>query len=280
MPHAVVIAALILGAGQAAPKVAMPGLSALGLEDRYAVFFGEHLAQQLKFEGLDVVTNKEIASLLGLERQKQLLGCSEASSSCMAELASALGADGVLLGDLAKVGGRTQLNLKVISARDGRTFAAFSDRVEGDEAVLDALSRAAVQLAKGVATALGRTLTPVAAELRGSSTPPAARFWWVPVAGGALVAGVGAFLFNSGGGDYDRLKTATADHPLSLKEAQALRDGGSAKQQAGVICAGAGLAAVFAGGLWLALAKANAPASVAWVPTATGGAVIMTGELP
>jgi hypothetical protein len=36
--------------------------------------------------------------LLGLERQKQMLGCAEDSSNCLAELAGALGARFVLNG--------------------------------------------------------------------------------------------------------------------------------------------------------------------------------------
>ena len=37
-----------------------------------------------------VMTSGEVAQVIGLERQKQLLGCSETGASCMAELAGAL----------------------------------------------------------------------------------------------------------------------------------------------------------------------------------------------
>lgn len=274
--HHVVIAAILLGAEPAPPKLAMPGLSVIGIEARYGEFFGEHLAQQLKFEGLEVVTTKEIESLLGFERQKQLLGCGESSSSCIAELASALGADGVMMGDVAKVGGKTQVNLKIISARDGKTLAAYSDRVDGDEAVLDTLTRAAGQLAEGMGNALHRTLKPVELGARGGAALKSA--WWAPVAAGAVAIGAGILLFVLGGTDYARLNGASTVAPLSLIEARDLRDGGALKQTLGVVFLGVGSAAVVGGGLWLLLGRTSAP--VALVPGRDGATLVFSGNLP
>lgn len=275
--HSVLITAVLLGAAPSPPKLAMPGLSVIGIEAQYGEFLGEHLAQQLTFEGLDVVTTKEIGSLLGLERQKQLLGCGETASSCIAELASALGADGVLMGDVAKVGGKTQINLKIISARDGTTLAAFSDRVEGEEAVLDGLTRASAQLAEGTAKALKRTLTPVALSLRGSgaSTPP----WWVPVVAGAVVAGTGVVFFVLGNADYTRLVGATPATRLGLTEAASLRDGGALKQGLGVTLIGVGAAAIVGGGLWWLFGRSSGPA-LAVVPGADGATLVVSGGFP
>ncbi len=274
--HSVLLTAVLLGADPSPPKLAMPGLSVIGIEAQYAEFLGEHLAQQLTFEGLDVVTTKEIASLLGIERQKQLLGCGETASSCIAELASALGADGVLMGDVAKVGGKTQINLKIISARDGTTLAAFSDRVEGEEAVLDGLTRASAQLAEGTAKALKRTLVPVALSLRGgASTPP----WWVPVVAGAVVAGTGVVLFLLGNADYARLVGATPTARIGLTEAASLRDGGALKQGLGVTLIGVGAAAIVGGGVWWLLGRTSGPA-LAVVPGGDGATLVVSGGFP
>lgn len=282
MPSALVLTALLFGASSPPPKVAMPGLSVIGFDERLASFYGEHFAQQLKFEGLNVITNKEIAALLGFERQKQLLGCAEGSNSCIAELANALGADGVVLGDVAKVGAKTQMNLKVISASDGKTLAAFSDRVEGEEAVLDAFSRAAEKMAKATAAALNRTVVRVATELRGSSSEPVGKTtWWVPVVAGAVVAGAGAALFVSGGADFAALKNATPQNPLSDQDAQALRDGGKLKEGIAVGCLAVGGAAAAVGAILFAASRGpeKAPA-VSLVPFAGGGAVVVSGVLP
>jgi hypothetical protein len=270
-----VVAALLLGAEPPPPKLAMPGLSVIGHESRYGEFLNEHLAQQLKFEGIDVATSKEISSLLGFERQKQLLGCGD-GTSCMAELANALGAEGVLLGDVAKVGGKTQVNLKIISARDGKTLTAFSERVDGEEAVLDSLTRAATQLAAGMATALHRTLQPMnGARAGGSSFSPG----WIPLGVGVVTAGVGAALLVLGNADYVKLTGATPAMPLDLSAAQGLREGGALKQTLGGVLLGVGGAAVIGGGLWLLLGRSGPP-PVAFAPTREGGFVVFSGVLP
>ena len=106
---AAVLLSLAAHAAGPVPKLAAPGLNGVGLDAAFAGFAGEHLAQQLREAGLEVVTGSEIGAVLGIERQKQLLGCS-AGASCMTELANALGADGVVLGDLAQVGSKIAMN--------------------------------------------------------------------------------------------------------------------------------------------------------------------------
>ena len=100
------MAALLLllfpGAGQAA--------SFVDAAERY-VTVPDHVAR-----------GKDMVALLGVERQKQLLGCSDAASSCMAELAGALGADGLVTGQLARIGKSFQLNVKVLAADGSRTL--------------------------------------------------------------------------------------------------------------------------------------------------------------
>ena len=103
--------------------------------------------------------------------------------------------------------------------------------------------------------------------------------WWAPVAGGAVVIGVGALLFGLSGGDYTRLSTASPAAPLSLRDATELRQGGELKQTLGVVCLGVGSAAVVAGGLWLILGRSSAPA-VALVPGRDGATFVISGELP
>ena len=65
--------------------------------------FMDQVARQPAVQGLlhrrpgaEVVSGAEIRSLIGFERQKQLLGCKE-DSSCIAEMGGALGASGFVL---------------------------------------------------------------------------------------------------------------------------------------------------------------------------------------
>lgn len=70
----------------------------------------------------EVSTQGELSTLLGVERQKQLLGCAESSSSCSAELAGALGAQFLATGNVARLGAQTlQLSLQVQDTTSGST---------------------------------------------------------------------------------------------------------------------------------------------------------------
>lgn len=64
-----------------------------------------------------VVSQRDIITLLGVERQKQLLGCGEESASCLAELSGALDARFIVSGTLNKVGKTYQLTLQTLDAR-------------------------------------------------------------------------------------------------------------------------------------------------------------------
>lgn len=75
---------LLLCVLSAAPKVAVTRFSVIDLRDARAEFYTEHFADRLHDQGVDVVTPREVQALLGLDRQKQLLGCDE-SSSCVTE---------------------------------------------------------------------------------------------------------------------------------------------------------------------------------------------------
>lgn len=105
-----------------APKLASPGWTAVEVNPEKAQFFSLHLAAALRDRGLTVITAQDISALLGVERQKQLLGCGDEASSCMAEIASALGAPYVMSGSLTKLEGIFQLNLQVMDSGKARTI--------------------------------------------------------------------------------------------------------------------------------------------------------------
>jgi hypothetical protein len=225
---------LVLLAAASTPTVtlAAPGLKTVGLPPELADFYTEHLAQQVALAGGRAVTQREISSLLGLERQKQLLGCSDASSSCMAELAGALGADGVVIGDIGKVGSAVQINLRVVSAT-GKLLGVFSRTAGGEEKVLGALEDAAKSLLEQTEVALGR------ARPKASGSP---LVWWIPGAVGLIAVGVGTGFLVDARGQAEKLRTAT------LNEAETLdtRQHGATSQTVGWVLVPIGVAAVAA----------------------------------
>ena len=100
---AVLISGLIAATPAPQLKLATGNFTFVGIKDELRVFVPEHLAGRMRGAELSVVTPAEVMTLLGRERQRQLLGCGEAAESCLAELAGALGIDGVLLGEIAAV---------------------------------------------------------------------------------------------------------------------------------------------------------------------------------
>jgi hypothetical protein len=123
-------------------KLAVPGLSVVDVDSQRASFLAEHLAQQLSEQGAEVVSAQDLSVMLGLDRQRQLMGCT--GGKCVTELTGRLGVDALVTGDVARVSGeRYQLNLRMLDATTGKRLRTFTKRVTGFEKLLDEMSRAA-----------------------------------------------------------------------------------------------------------------------------------------
>jgi hypothetical protein len=147
VPILTVLVALSLSAGDI--KIAAPDLEGVGLSPELRTFYTSHLAQRLQMAGLKVITASDIKALVTQERQRELSGCGD-SEACAVELGNALGADTLLTGTIAKLGESYQINVKVISAVDGKPLAFFSGKAGGEEAVVTELNRAATELARTI----------------------------------------------------------------------------------------------------------------------------------
>jgi hypothetical protein len=122
-------------------KVAMLPLAALGgVSKETAQLLGDALAGELRRRpGVSVLTQSDVAALLGAEKTRQMLGCTD--SGCIAELGGALGADRVVHGSIGRVGGSLVVNLSALDPRRAVTAASVSERLRGagEEAFLDVL---------------------------------------------------------------------------------------------------------------------------------------------
>lgn len=185
------------------PSLVVLELTAGGGVDRdTAQSMTEAVAAQATRSGIFQVTaQKDLTTLLSLERQKQLLGCAEESASCMAEMAGALGARFVLSGNLSKLGGDTwQLTLQMQDTTAARSVGR-STRIAGD---LKAL-RSAVPWAFAEATA-----TPA------PPVPSKALPITLMATGGAAIAGGGVMLILS----LQREEAAVRELELSASQPQ------------------------------------------------------------
>lgn len=141
-------------------KLAVPGLSVVDVDSQRAAFLAEHLAQELSDEGAQVVSAQDLTVMLGLDRQRQLMGCT--SGKCDTELTSTLGVDAMVTGDVARLyGERFQLNLRMLDATTGQRVRTYTKRVTGLESVLDEMSKAARILVTAGNKKFGRNSSPL-----------------------------------------------------------------------------------------------------------------------
>jgi hypothetical protein len=129
-------------------KIAVVQLQARGgLNPETVQLFTEALVAELRRQpGTTVLSDQDISAALGLERQKQLLGCGDAS--CLTEIGGALGVDRLIHGSVGRVGESLVVTLTSIDPVKSKAMSSVSERLKGanDEVFLDALPGLASQL--------------------------------------------------------------------------------------------------------------------------------------
>jgi TolB-like protein len=303
----------VLASAQAAPvpkkiRIAVLEIRALGTEASRAELLSEiALTEAASMPGYEVIGKSDIASMLGFERQKKVMGCTD-DSSCLAEVGGALGVDFILVGSLGRIGTLQRLDLKLVDVKRSRVRGRVGVSVQGKEeavvaevqkAVHDLLDRELGQRAdppvakapphlearpeKAPASA-GATAIPLPPPPRttprtgvATAAPTDGRRRWAYVAGGAglaLVAG-GAVAGLSAKSAYDDEKAASArgdkgayDSAKSkVKSMSAVADG---LFLAGAVGVGAGTYLFFTSGR-------SAPVAVGVSPVAGGAVASVAG---
>ncbi len=285
--------ALATALSAAPPKIATTDFTPVGQADKtFVAFVSEHFAQVLAEKSkLQVTTPKAIATVLGLERQKQLLGCSDASTSCIAELAGALGVDFVVSGEVAKLEQSYRLNVRITDAASAQAIFTTSKRAMSQDALVDEATVAAEEAARALVPGAKTQPTPpapptqvvVAKPPDAPSPPPQVRRpmpWLVPeiVGGVALATGVTLVLVGaltgfglSGDPSKEVSATPTPDMIVTRGRTAALL------VNVGFIAGGVGLAALVGGIVWGAAASKP---KVAIAPSNGGAALVWEGALP
>jgi len=265
--------ALVVAVAAAPPKLAATEWTVVKVEKDLASFFADELARGLRKHGVAVVTSADIQAVLGLERQRQLLGCADDSrGSCLAELGGALGCEGILQGKVARLDGSLRANLKVLSTADGHTVAETVVEASSEKDFVAKLEDAAGRLAAPLVEKAG----PVAAvaerapTLRSRAWIPAALGGAVAIAGGVLV---GLAWRNSALIDQQLSLTHTVDSSLALA-----RDG-KLMQELGWVGLGVGAAALVSAGLMFLLG-AEPPVQPQVLITPTGASVQLAWRWP
>jgi TolB-like protein len=211
---------LALAVVAAPPKLAvMPVAAGEGVPASTAAALTEALAAEVRRRsGIEVITRREIETVLSLEAQKQLLGCQ--SDACIAEIGGALGVERIVAGDLAKLGESWLVHLKVVETKKVKVAAQSDRRIRGGtiDDVLDALPPMVAELFPGAGPAVAPPPVPPPA-------PAAAPVPWVeePVAAADGARRERRVVFTDGAGHYVTLVPfAGMDEPLFSGDAKKL----------------------------------------------------------
>jgi len=277
-PAPATVPAAALPGGKPPLKLGAPGLQQVGLTKELAAFYGDHLAQQLVLAGVVVTTSSEIQAVLGLERQRQLVGCEEAQ--CVGDLGALLGVEGLITGAIAKVGGTYQLNIKVIDGKTGAGLSAASLTTTSESELLESMGRAARAMARELFVKLDRAPTGLSAQ-SDVNAGWVRRRSWIPAVAGVVFAGVGVPLMISGNRDYNDLKDVLRPTDFQGQTPEAFAATGQLKQVLGLTLTSVGVAALLgAGAMFLFGGEKDTPVAVI-APLSSGGAAVMvTGALP
>jgi TolB-like protein len=110
-----------------------------GVPEGTAAILTDILVSEVAHSGMDVISKSDIAAIVGFEKQKSLLGCSD-DSSCLAEIGGALGVDFMVTGQVGQIGSRFRISLILVDVKKGKVAGRAADFCDRNE---DALANAA-----------------------------------------------------------------------------------------------------------------------------------------
>ncbi|MBI5509593.1 MAG: hypothetical protein HY903_12645 [Deltaproteobacteria bacterium] len=116
-----------------------------------AALTGAVVAEAGRAPGVEVMSEREVSAILSLEAQKQILSCQ--AETCWADIGNALNADGLIVGDIAKLGASWLIQLRRVDLHKVAIAAAADRRLKGGsiDDVLDVLPALVAKLVADIA---------------------------------------------------------------------------------------------------------------------------------
>lgn len=217
------------------------------------------LTEMGRSQRLSVIGQSDVASMIGIERQKQLLGCGE--NSCFAELSGAMGTPWLVTGSVARLGKAYRLDLKLLRANTGEAAWRDGKSTRDDSEVFEVLA--------SMVNELVRTLDQGAP--RRAAGPPIGPL--VLIATGAAATIVGGIFTGLAGSQWGSLQDPAWRRANSWVDVEQTATAFNRNIILGPILLGTGLAAAGAGLAWWLMGRTS---SVAVVPLP--GALALVGS--
>lgn len=239
---------------------------------------------------LQVVNAADIRTMIGFEREKQLLGCTE--SGCMAEIGGALGVDYILSTEGSVVGGKWLLNLSLLDVVKSAPFKRVSKITEDPKKIVDLCVESVRELAGAIPGKDG-SAPPVeaapkveakpgaeTAAVAAGTAPAVSRAVSVSLlAVGAVVGGLGAGCLGYSHTLKNEYENGLRLGTLTRAQLQTKASNGKSLGIAGVVGISVGAAALVAGVVTL-LVPGSSPAPVGFAPVPGGAQAVVTLPLP
>ncbi|MBM7119334.1 hypothetical protein [Archangium primigenium] len=244
---------------------------AAGVPSHIVSFAQEHVAEQLKADGVQVIRASELSQGLPPAQRKQVLGCNRLEASCRVLLGEAAVADVVMIAELVQFLSGYRVGLKAYGTQTGELIAEHYVPGVKEDQLLDAFTQASEKvmgpvrkaLRPGSQTPAQTPKTPVAQAPTLTPNTPAAPLApppgvdtarrsggpglaWLPAAGGVVLAGVGTVFVLQARQDYRALTTGDYEDP---KAALAVKERGERKQLLGAASFALGAVGVVTTGL-------------------------------
>lgn len=209
---------------ESVPRLLMLDLKATLVQPEVAKIVTGMLSAELgQYKEYDMITGQDLRQMVALEAEKQSIGCSD-DSSCLVELAGAMGARFVIFGDVGKLDDIIVVNLNLFDSTEAKAAGRVMIQANSLGQLPAQVPPAVQQLLFGEKRS-GADNTVAAPVIQAPAKP----FPWMQVgsASGVAVAGFGVALgwglpsllavveaedayFAAGSADYDKHEAAQA----------------------------------------------------------------------
>lgn len=152
--------------------VAVMDIQGTGVEPDLLPTLSEILSVEInELRQFKVIAGRDIQAMLGFERQKDVVGCTDAA--CLAEIGGALGVERIVASHIGKVGSTYVVNIKLINIRLAETEGRVYETVRGEvDALIDTIRASVQKLFKAKKKPAATAAAPAKPEPKAEPAPP------------------------------------------------------------------------------------------------------------
>jgi TolB-like protein len=165
----------VAGSTAAAPrtKIAVTEIKNVqGVQQGTATILSDIIVSEVAKQGYDVISQSDINAMIGFEKQKTALGCSDADSACLAEIGGALGVDFMVAGQVGQIGSRYRISLLLVDTKRAKVAARSAQFCDKNEDALAKVAETTVADLLRIARATEPSPPPVVAQPQPAPVQP------------------------------------------------------------------------------------------------------------